>query len=57
MDMASCLRGAVMAHMTVGTNAVVLHKTRKPHQSMIAEQTMAHSRSKFEPKELRPENV
>ena len=45
-----------MAHMVVGTDAVVLHKTRKPHQSMIAEQTMAHS-SKFEPKELRPENV
>ena len=37
MDMASCLRGAVMAHMVVGTNAVVLHKTRKPHKSMIAE--------------------
>ena len=57
MDMASCLRGAVMAHMVVGTNTVVLNKTRKPHQSMIAEQTMAHSRSKFEPKELRLENV
>ena len=55
MDMASSSRGAMMVHMVVGADAVVAHKTKKPHQRLIAIQTtIANSKCKFEPKELTP---
>ena len=58
MDMASSSRGAMMVHMAVGANAVVVQKTKKPHQRLIAIQTIvATSECKFEPKELTRENI
>ena len=59
MSMASWSRGAMMVHMAVGADATEGHKPHKPPQNlMIAKQMTANSSgSKFEPKELRPENI
>ena len=55
----SCSRGAMLVHMAVGADATVVQKPHKPTQNlMTAKQTTANSSgSKFEPKELRPENI
>ena len=44
--------------MAVGADVIVLQKPRERHQtSLIAKKTTASNGSKFEPKELRAENI
>ena len=58
MSTACCSRGSMMVQMAVGADAIVFHKPQKPHQNfMITTKPTAISGSKFEPKELKPENI
>lgn len=54
-----CSRAAKMIQMAVGADAVVSQKPRgKRHQTfLIGKKTTASNGSRFEPKELRPENI
>lgn len=51
-------RASKMIRMAVGADVIVPQKPRERHQtSLIAKKTTASNGSKFEPKELRPENI
>ena len=57
VDLGGYSRASKMIRMAVGAAAIVPQKPRERHQtSLIARKPTASNGSKFEPKELRPEN-
>ena len=58
VDLGGYSRASKMIRMAVGAAAIVPQKPRERHQtSLIAKKPTASNGSKFEPKELRPENI